>query len=343
MPRCPDGHLSRHSLDKYVALVLWEETMLVRRALREYRTWVLDSRYWGVYAPRWNDVIISTAPKCGTTWMQQIVGCLVFQDAEARPLPVVSPWVEARFRFTREEIAAILAKLPHRRFLKTHLPIDGLPLYDDVKYIHVARDGRDAVLSMHDFFTGFSVEQLARYDVIGCEDPLIGRPYERPQPDVAAYFRQWITTKPPRGPVEGPPSPHFFDIEAGYWAERKRPNILLVHYADLCNDVEAEMRRVADFLEIEVEDRLWPSLVRAAGFEAMRASGDTLMPQMKTMLKGGSKRFFNKGVSGRWRGVLSDTDLELYDARVRETLCPGLAVWLAGGRLKAGEPRVTPD
>jgi aryl sulfotransferase len=322
---------------------LWEETVLVRQALREYRTWSMDSRYWGVYAPRRDDVIISTASKCGTTWMQQIVSSLVFQDAEARPLSVVSPWVEARFRFTLEEMAKVLAKLPHRRFLKSHLPIDGLPLYDEVKYIHVARDGRDAVLSMHNHFTGFSDEQLARYDAIGREDPIIGRAYERPSPDVATYFRQWIASKPPRGSVEGPPSPHFFDFQAEYWAERKRPNILLVHYGDLCNDLEAEMRRVADFLEIEVEDRLWPSLVRAASFEAMRASGDTLMPQMKTMLKEGSKRFFNKGVSGRWRGVLSDANLELYDARVRETLGPGLAVWLGGGRLKAGEPRVAPD
>ena len=49
------------------------------------------------------------------------------------------------------------------------------------------------------------------------------------------------------GPVEGPPSPFFFDIEAGYWAERKRSNVLLVHYADLSADLELEMRRIADF------------------------------------------------------------------------------------------------
>ena len=317
--------------------------MLVRPALREYRTWTLDSRYWGGYAPRPDDIVIATAPKCGTTWMQQIVSSLVFRDAEVRPLPAVSPWVEARFRFTADEVRDLLEAQRHRRFLKTHLPIDGLPLYDEVKYIHVGRDGRDAALSMHNHFTGFSEEQAARFDAIGREDPVIARPYERPPPKVRDYFRQWLATKPVRGAVEGPPSPFFFDIEAGYWAERKRPNVLLVHYADLSGDLEAEMRRIASFLEVEVDNDLWPSLVRAASFEAMQAAGDELMPQTKMMFSEGSKRFFNKGVDGRWRDVLTDDDLTLYEARVSQCLSPGLAAWLHGGRRQVGDLREGQD
>lgn len=317
--------------------------MRIRPALREYRTWTLDSRYWDGYAPRADDIIIATAPKCGTTWMQQIVSSLVFRDAQVRPLPAVSPWVEARFRFTADEVREILKAQQHRRFLKTHLPIDGLPLYEEVKYVHVARDGRDAVLSMHNHITGYSEEQVARFDLIGREDPVIARPYEQPPREVADYFRQWIATKPVRSAVEGPPSPFFFDTEAGYWDERKRPNVLLVHYADLSYDLEAEMRRIASFLGIEVDDAVWPSLVRAASFEAMRAAGDELMPQTRVMFAEGSKRFFNKGVNGRWRAVLTDDDVALYEARVRECLSPGLAAWLQGGRRQAGDPRAALD
>jgi aryl sulfotransferase len=157
--------------------------MLVRSALREYRTWVVDSRYWSGYVPRDDDIIIATAPKCGTTWMQQIVNSLVFGDANVRPLPMVSPWVEARFRYTAEEVHRALSSLQHRRFLKTHLPIDGLPLHDHVKYIHVGRDGRDAVLSMHNHSSGFSEAQIAPFDAIGRDDPVVGGPYQRPPPD----------------------------------------------------------------------------------------------------------------------------------------------------------------
>ena len=318
--------------------------MLIRPPEREYRTWTMDSRNWDGYAPRPDDVIIATAAKCGTTWMQQIVSSLVFQDSRVRALSPVSPWVEARFRFTADQVRQVLADLPHRRFMKTHLPIDGLPFYDEVKYIHVARDGRDAALSMHNHFTGYSDEALARFDLIGLQDPVIERPYERPPADPATYFREWLAAKPERrSAVEGPPSPHFFDLQASYWAERRRPNVLLVHYADLSADLDAEMRRIAAFLAIEINEILWPSLVGAAGFEAMKSSGDELMPQTKSMFAEGSKRFFNKGQNGRWRGVLSESDLALYADAVRKMRKPGLAGWLESGRNKIVDPRIAPD
>ena len=59
---------------------------LIRPALREYRTWTTDSRRWNHYQPRRDDIVIATYPKCGTTWMQQIVSSLVFQDAAPRSL-----------------------------------------------------------------------------------------------------------------------------------------------------------------------------------------------------------------------------------------------------------------
>jgi aryl sulfotransferase len=233
--------------------------------------------------------------------------------------------------------------MSHRRFLKTHLPIDGLPLYDQVKYIHVGRDGRDAALSMHNHHSGYSDAQIARLNEIAEDDPVVGRPYQKPPPDPALFFRQWIATKVTPDRVNGPPNPFFFDIEAGYWAERKRPNILLVHYVDLSVDLAAEMRRIAGFLGIGIEEHLWPSLVQAAGFEAMRTAGDELMPFTKVMFTDGSRRFFNKGVNGRWREVLAEDDLVLYEARVRKTLTPGLAAWLEGGRRSTGDPRSAPE
>jgi aryl sulfotransferase len=317
--------------------------MLVRPALREYRTWVVDSRYWNGYVARDDDIIIATAPKCGTTWMQQITSSLVFGDANVRSLPSVSPWVEARFRYSAEEMRRNLASMPHRRVLKSHLPIDGLPLYEKVKYIHVGRDGRDAALSMHNHFSGYTDEHVALLDTIGRDDPVVGGPYQKPPRDPTHFFRQWIATKVTPDRVNGPPNPFFFDIETGYWAERRRPNVLLVHYADLLADLAAEMRRIARFLGIGIEERRWPSLVQAAGFEAMKAAGDELMPFTKAMFADGSRRFFNKGVNGRWREVLTEDDLALYETRVREMLTPGLASWLDGGRGRTGDPRSAPD
>jgi aryl sulfotransferase len=317
--------------------------MLVRPAQREYRTFAQDSRYWDGYRPRSGDVVIATAPKCGTTWMQQIVCSLIFQDPAPRSLPAVSPWVEARFRSTAEQMQSLLEGQTHRRFLKTHLPIDGLPLHDEVKYIHVARDGRDAVLSMHNHFTGFSEAQLELFDRIGREDPAIGRAYPRPPADPRAYFREWI--RQPVLPEKSPPgsNPSYFWTVRGYWGERERPNLLLAHYADLSADLDGEMRRIADFLDIAVDEAVWPSLVRAAGFEAMKAAGGELMPQTRSMFSEGPNRFFHKGESGRWKSIFTDEDLAAYATKAKTELTPGLMAWLEAGRRGAGDPRTSPD
>ena len=117
--------------------------MLIRPALREYRVWTTDSRRSRPYRPRRDDIIISAIPKSGQTWTQQIVSSLIFQDAVVRPLLQVSPWIDGRSFGPVERIYQQIEAQTHRRFLKAHLPVDGLPLYDEVKYIHVARDGRD--------------------------------------------------------------------------------------------------------------------------------------------------------------------------------------------------------
>ena len=56
-----------------------------------------DSRRWGRFVPRDDDIFISTPPKSGTTWMQGIVSSLLWPDGDA-PAPAfdLNPWVDAR-------------------------------------------------------------------------------------------------------------------------------------------------------------------------------------------------------------------------------------------------------
>jgi aryl sulfotransferase len=106
--------------------------MLLEAPQREYRLWILDSRRWRRYTPRSDDIVIATYPKCGTTWMQRIVGMLVFQTAEPMPIMQISPWIDRRFPQPIEAVVAQIEAQKHRRFLKSHLPLDGLQFYDDV-------------------------------------------------------------------------------------------------------------------------------------------------------------------------------------------------------------------
>ncbi len=306
--------------------------MLVQSPQREYRTWIFDSRRWRHYQPRADDIIIATYPKCGTTWMQRIVGLLVFQTPEPKSLEETSGWIDRRFPQPIEAVIARIEAQKHRRFLKAHLPLDGLPFYDDVKYIHVARDGRDASMSFHNHAMSFTDGMLEGLNKAGMADEAVGRPYPAIQVDPGRFFHRWITTGEVPGHQDGSPSMSYFQFEKSWWEARSRPNVLMVHYNDLKSDLSGEMRRIADFLAIAVAQDLWPQLVAAAGFEAMRRDGDALLSTAAATFKSGGRGFFFKGTNERWRGVATDEDLALYDAKAEATLAPDCARWVARGR-----------
>src|SRR6187431_1814917 len=95
--------------------------------MRRYRGFMADSARWERFAFRPDDVIISTPSKCGTTWMQNIVGMLVLDRTDlGAPISSLSPWLDMLIR-TDEDVFGLLEAQRHRRFIKTHTPLDGLP------------------------------------------------------------------------------------------------------------------------------------------------------------------------------------------------------------------------
>ena len=83
---------------------------------------------WEGFVHRPGDIVVSTRSRSGTTWMQAICALLVFQTPDLpAPLSEISPWVD----WEVEPIEVVRARLEaqdHRRILKTHTPLDGLPL-----------------------------------------------------------------------------------------------------------------------------------------------------------------------------------------------------------------------
>ena len=119
-----------------------------------------------------------------------------------------------------------------------------------------------------------------------------------------------------------------------WWEFRAVPNILFVHFGDLKADPETEMRRIAACCGFAVGDDAWPALVASVGLEAMREEA-RVNDQSGIVFEGGVDRFFYKGDNGRWRGVLTDDDLALYDTAAAQ-LDPELRRWLEGGRHAVG-------
>lgn len=311
------------------------EPEMVRGPLIEVRSRVLDSARWRSYRPRSDDIVIATFPKSGTTWMRRIVALLVTQSTVPTAIQDLSPWPDARLFGPVEPVFERAEAMTHRRFFQSHLPFDALPVYHGCKFIHVARDGRDVAMSLHNHRASFTPAAIALRDAASLADPKFGQPWPRASQDAAEFFREGVVD----GWSEGDPRASYYHIERSFWAARDDPAVLLVHYNDLKADREGEMRRVAGFLGISVPDSLWPVLIEAAGFGAMRRDADRLLPTASKFWDGGGQRFLHKGTNGRWRDVIPASELATYEARVLEEFPPELANWLLNGRLASCDPQ----
>jgi aryl sulfotransferase len=297
-----------------------------------YRTWLIDSERWGNFRPRPGDIVVATYPKSGTTWMQRILSLLIFRSAEPVPLDQVFPWWEVNRR-PIEAVVADLENQSHRRSVKTHVPFDGIPHFDTVKYIHVSRDGRDVCMSYHNHCMGFRPEALARMDEIGLADPSLRRPYPRVDPDPAVHFHNWLTTGAIGGQQDGTPYLSYFGYERSFFDARKAQNLLFVHYNDLQIDLLGEMRRISDFLEIDIPHAEIERMAGHATFAAMRKDAANLIPNVAKNFEGGALRLVNKGGSGRWRGIYDEADVELFSRKLRQAVPEHYADWLLAGRI----------
>lgn len=107
--------------------------------------------------------------------------------------------------------------------------------------------------------------------------------------------------------------------------------MLFLHYGDMLTDIETEMRRLATFCGIEVAEDRWPAIVDAVGIDRMRDDARRDGDPAAMIFDGGVARFIYKGTNGRWRDVLTEDDLALYE-QAAAALDPALRTWLEGGR-----------
>ena len=116
--------------------------------LIHYQSPVEDSGRWLGFRFRPGDIVISTRRKTGTTWMQMICAMLILQDPELPDsLWQLSPWLD-HLNLPHDWVYHELAEQRHRRFIKTHTPLDGVPFDPRVTYIVTARHPLDAFVSL---------------------------------------------------------------------------------------------------------------------------------------------------------------------------------------------------
>ena len=299
-----------------------------------YSSFLTDSARWDGFELRPDDIIIATPAKSGTTWTQMICGLLIFQTPDfGRPLDTISPWLEMRLR-RRADVHAVYNAQTHRRFIKSHTPLDGLPSAPGVTYLCVGRDPRDVALSWRAHLANLDFEAALTALAAALEPgDVFGPPPDRPQfADELDAFLHWVDdpTPPEEMAMNLAGTLHHL---ATFWARRDRGDVVVLHYDDLQADLEGEMRRLAGRLGIAVPEERWPALVRAAGFDEMRRRADDVAPDTENRIWKSNQGFFNRGTSGQWRDLYDPEAEARYRARVRELAPDDLARWLHRGNL----------
>jgi aryl sulfotransferase len=301
---------------------------MLPQLIHTYQNHHMDSMRWSHFTPREDDIIISTPYKSGTTWMQEIALQLAFLGQEAPYRAEISPWLDSRSR-PLEDVLRKLEAQRHRRCIKTHLALDGLPFYPSVKYIVVGRDPRDVFMSLWNHYTSHTPDY---YRSLNQLPGRVGDPFPPPPADIHEFWREWISRSWFEWEHEGYPywgSMHHLQT---WWDYRHLSNILLVHFADLLAGAFQEIRRVADFLDIPASDEQIAATVQQTSLTAMRVRAEQSDSRMREVWVDGARTFFYKGTNGRWKEVLSGEELAMYERTAAKVLTQDCRTWLEQGR-----------
>ena len=288
---------------------------------RELHSNHFDSTIWNDFQFRDDDIVISTYAKSGTTWVQQIIGQLLFDGSDDIEVAEMSPWMDLRVPPKEVKLPAVEAQT-HRRFVKTHLPVDALVFSPKAKYIYIGRDGRDVIWSL---FNHHRNANEAWYDALNNTPGLVGPPMGPPPKSVVEYFNDWVTK-------DGYPFWPFWENIRSWWEIRELPNVLLLHFEDLKRDMPEEIRRMAEFLGIPIDESKWDAILEHCSFDYMKKNADKSVPLGGAFWDGGAQTFINKGINGRWRDLLSDEESAEYERVALANLDEDCARWLATGK-----------
>jgi aryl sulfotransferase len=289
---------------------------------RELYNHHIDSTIWNDLNFRDDDIVISTYAKSGTTWVQQIVAQLLFNGAEGTEVAEMSPWLDLRVPPKDVKLPLVEAQT-HRRFLKTHLPVDALVFSEKAKYIYIGRDGRDVLWSLYNHHY---TANASWYEALNKTPGRIGPPIGPPPSSITQYYHDWLDK-------DGYPFWPFWENVRSWWAIRSLPNVYLLHFENLKSDLAAEIHRIAEFIETPIDETQLYPILRHCSFDYMKANATKSVPLGGSFWDGGAQTFIHKGTNGRWRKVLSDAEVLKYERRAAEELDSECAVWLATGKI----------
>ncbi|MGK7940304.1 MAG: sulfotransferase domain-containing protein [Crocosphaera sp.] len=170
------------------------------------------------YQAEVSDIFLITYPKCGTTWTQYILWLMQNQGEPLSPSEKLEDYIPHLEEVGKDKIE----KLPKQRVIKTHLPYNLTPYNTQAKYIYVARNPFDCLVSFYHHTRGF----IKHYDF---EDGTFDD-----------FFECFITGEVDFG--------DYFDHLVGWYEHKDDDNVLFFTYETMKADLKTIIIKIANFL-----------------------------------------------------------------------------------------------
>ncbi|MEO0916057.1 MAG: sulfotransferase domain-containing protein, partial [Pseudomonadota bacterium] len=210
-----------------------------------------------------------------------------------------------------------LEAMTHRRGMKSHTPMDGLPLHAQAQYICVFRHPLDAHFSFRNHVRNIPLRWFDHW-------------YPEDDPNGVA-FRRFLDGGAEGFDTDVMPLAHILRHYQAAKELSKRPNVSMFHFADMKADLAGTFAQVSTVLGISHAPDVNDRLVEAATFEHMKRNAQRYAPTAGQGFFKSDSDFFKSGDNGQWHGKLTDDEIAAYDAIMDAHLAREDRLWLEGG------------
>jgi hypothetical protein len=237
------------------------------------------------------DIFVCSYPKCGTTWLQNVV-YLILNDGV--PLSS-SEFLPRSFPHLEEVGKEICNKLPTPRLIKTHLPFMMTPQHSKARYLYIARNPFDCAVSFFHHTRGFP----QHYDFL--------------DGTFEGFFECFINGEVDFG--------DYFDNLMSWYRRKDEKNIFFITYESMKIDSYGAIIAIGDFLGVDDAKMkgIIDNIMKHSGFKAMQQH----QTRWSSFRSSEVAPFIRKGVVGDWKNYFtpkqSDLLLERFFHKIKGT------------------------
>lgn len=256
----------------------------------------IKQRAFKGYRPTKHDVLVCTYAKSGTYWTLQIAHQITNRgQGEFGHIHDVVPWPEAPM----PNVIKLANESPARasptglRVIKTHLESNYVPYSPEAKYIVVVRDPKDVFVSSYFFSKGM---------------------ISGPMVSVEEWLNLFLFGKFQYG--------SWAEHLAGFWPWRDRDNVLFLTFEEMKADHAGVVRRIAEFMGVELADEEFTRVVEKSQFQYMKRMDEKFTPQRPFPFNKHVAGFavMRRGARGGSSELLSAEQQSAIDRRMKEEL-----------------------